>query len=105
LKKILSTIFKQQIEGEIIFTGRHLAPSFKATEFEFDLLATSNSSNPNNTNPTGPSTNDIAIFHILLWIGIAYAIAVLIAMYSTCAMTINLPSLLERPIDAKPHTE
>jgi len=101
--KLLSNVFNQKIECEMVFGGKSLNPLYDETlvQYTLNVSSTSNSSNPTN----GPSVGDIAVFHILLWTGIAYAMVIIIGMFATAYMTINLPSILERPVDLRPKTD
>jgi len=101
--KLLSNVFNQKIECEMVFGGKSLGPLYDQTLVQYTMNATS--SNSNSTNPTNPSDSDIAVFHILLWTGIAYAAVIIIGMLATSYMTINLPSILERPVDIRPKTD
>jgi len=101
--KLLSNVFNQKIECELVFGGKSLGPLYDETLVQYTLNVTSNSNTSYPT--TGPSVDDIAVFHILLWTGIAYAMAIIMGMFATAYMTINLPSILERPVDIRPKTD
>jgi len=102
--KLLSNVFNQKIECEMVFGGKSLGPHYDETLVQYTLNVSSSSSNSSNW-VTNPSVGDIAIFHILLWAGIAYALVIIIGLFATAYMTINLPSILERPVDIRPKTE
>jgi len=90
---------KNKIECELIFSGKAITGFNAGTSFVAKAPA-------NFFFYDGIVTDaEVAEFHIILWSSIAYIIVIFIALCQTCYMPINLPSILERPIDARVKSE